>query len=237
MKDGDMMLSTQLSMFGFQDAKPERKHMIGEVLEIGHDVAAAFLLPRHYSGRIPSIVKAFGWYVKGEMKACCTFGKPASPSLCIGVCGEKYADRVYELNRLCREEDFTEPLSSFVSACLRRLRTEHWIIVSYSDMAMNHHGYIYQACNFIYTGATKERTDIYTGEGNHSRHYTQEDATSGIRVVRSSKHRYVYFCTYLKHEKQEWRKALMYPVLPYPKGDNNKDYALGTYLKQQTVTA
>ena len=156
-----MQLSTQLSLFGFEDAKPERKRMIGEVLEIPHDVAAAFLLPRHYSGRIPSIVKAFGWYVNGELKACCTFGKPASPHLCVGVCGEKYADKVYELNRLCREDDFTEPLSSFVSACLRRLRVEHWIIVSYSDMAMNHHGYIYQACNFIYTGATKERTDIY----------------------------------------------------------------------------
>lgn len=226
------MLTTQISMFGFE-GEQKRKRMRGEVLEITQGIATTFLLPRHYSGRVPSITKAFGWYVDGELKAVCTFGKPASPSLCIGVCGEKYADRVYELNRLCREDDFHEPLSSFVSACLRRLRTQRWIIVSYSDTAMNHHGYIYQACNFVYTGATKERTDIYTGEGKHSRHYSEDDMNCGIRAVRSAKHRYVYFCTYLKAEKKAWSDALRYSREPYPKGDNSPDYTLGDYLKQE----
>ena len=227
-----MGLTTQISMFGF-DEKKTGKRMKGEVLEINSDIATEFLLPRHYSGRVPSISKAFGWYVNGELKAVCTFGKPASPSVCVGVCGEKYADRVYELNRLCREDGFHEPLSSFVSACLRRLRVQRWIIVSYSDTAMNHHGYIYQACNFIYTGATKERTDVYTGEGKHSRHYSEEDMNCGIRVVRSVKHRYVYFCTYLKQERKAWEDALQYGREPYPKGDNNPDYTLGDYIKQE----
>lgn len=229
-----MEMISQLSMFGYDAPK---KRMIGEVIEIKPDVASAFLLPRHYSGRMPSISKAYGWYVKGELKAVVTFGKPASPQLCVGVCGEEYADRVYELNRLCREDDFKEPLSSFVSACLRRLRVMRWIIVSYSDTAMNHHGYIYQACNFLYTGATKERTDFYTGEGKHSRHYTDDDKENGLRQVRSAKHRYVYFCTYLKQEKREWQKALRYNVIPYPKGDNSPDYKLGDYLKHQIVNA
>ena len=225
-------LSAQMSIFGYEESKTN-KRMRGEVLEIPSDTAVDFLLPRHYSGRTPSISKAYGWYVDGELKAVCTFGKPASPSLCVGVCGEEYAENVYELNRLCREDDFHEPLSSFVSACLRRLRSMRWIIVSYSDMAMNHHGYIYQACNFLYTGATKERTDIYTGEGKHSRHYSQEDMNCGTRAVRSSKHRCVYFCTHLKDEKKRWRDALKYNVQPYPKGDNNPDYKLGEYLKQE----
>lgn len=228
------MLSSQLSIFGFEEGKKKRMH--GEVLEIRSEIASDFLLPRHYSGRIPSISKAFGWFINGELKAVCTFGKPASPSLCIGVCGEKYAESVYELNRLCREDGFTEPLSAFVSACLRRLRVMRWIIVSYSDTAMNHHGYIYQACNFLYTGITKERTDIFTGGGKHSRHYSEDDISCGIRAVRSAKHRYVYFCTYLKAEKKEWRSALQYPILPYPKGDNNPDYQLGNYLKQELRT-
>lgn len=228
-----MQLHTQLSMFGMEEDR--KKRMIGEVLEIGQQEALDFLLPRHYSGRAPSISKAFGWYVKGELKAVCTFGKPASPSLCIGVCGVGYAQNVYELNRLCREDDFNEPLSRFVSACLRRLRVMRWIIVSYSDMAMNHHGYVYQACNFIYTGMTTERTDIYTGEGKHSRHYSEADLNSEFRQVRSPKHRYVYFCTYLKKEKEEWKKALKYPILPYPKGDNNPDYKLGDFIKPVLV--
>lgn len=110
-----------------------------------------------------------------------------------------------------------------------------WIIVSYSDTAMNHHGYIYQACNFLYTGMTNERTDIFTEEGKHSRHYSEEDLHGEYRQVRSAKHRYVYFCTYIKREKDEWRKALRYPVLPYPKGDNNEDYVLGEYLKPKLI--
>lgn len=231
-----MQMTSQLSMFGFDEDKTQRKRMVGEILEIEPETATQFLLPRHYSGRIPSISKAFGWYVKGELKAVCTFGKPASPNLCDGICGEKYAEQVYELNRLCREDDFHEPLSSFVSACLRRLRTMRWIVVSYSDTAMNHHGYIYQACNFLYTGATKERTDIFTGEGKHSRHYSEDDKESEFRKVRSAKHRYVYFCTHLKQEKKAWMDALRYEVQPYPKGDNSPDYKLGNYLKQEVIS-
>ena len=30
-------------------------------------------------------------------------------------------------------------------------------------------------------------------------------------------------------------KNLMYPVMPYPKGDNNEDYVLGTYLKPKII--
>lgn len=171
--------------------------------------------------------------IRGGLKAVCSFGKPASPSLCVGICGPEYASQVYELNRLCREDGWDEPLSAFVSACLRRLRANRWIIVSYSDTAMNHHGYIYQACNFLYTGCTKSRTDIWSGQ--HSRHYVQDDRKNGTRVIRSAKHRYVYFCTFLKDDKKRWKEALKYPILPYPKGDNNPDYILGDYIKPQLI--
>lgn len=79
-----MQKTSQISMFGYTD---EHKRMRGAVVEIGQSIASDFLLPRHYSGRIPNIVKAFGWFIDGELKAVCTFGKPASPHLCDGVCG------------------------------------------------------------------------------------------------------------------------------------------------------
>lgn len=202
--------------------------------EITSKEATDFLLPRHYSGRKPSISKAFGCFDGGALKAVCTFGKPASPSLCIGVCGKEYSSHVYELNRLCRTDDYNEPLSQFVAWCLRQLKPMDWIVVSYSDTAMNHHGYIYQACNFIYTGATKSRTDMYTPDGKHSRHYKASEQT-GYRKVRSSKHRYIYFCTRDKKLRREWRNTLKYPVMPYPKGNNDKDYVLGNFLKDEIV--
>ena len=213
--------------------------MKGSIWEIDYHTAVNFILPKHYSGRVPTISKAFGWYDSKncdyeKLKAVVTFGKPASPPLCVGLCGEQYAENVYELNRLVRVDDWKEPLSQFLGGVLRRLRAENWIIVSFSDTEMNHHGYIYQACNFLYTGCTKERTDKFTLGGAHARHYKNSEQTD-LRKVRSAKHRYVYFCTFNKRLKKEWEDALRYPILPYPKGDNNEDYMLGDYLKTTLI--
>ena len=124
-----------------------------EITHIDYNVAKDFLLPRHYSGRIPSISYAYGCYNNKGLVGVLTVGKPASNSLCKGVCGEQYSKDVYELNRLCVDGDLGIPLSKFVGYCLRELSKHNIILVSYSDTAMNHHGYIYQATNFIYTGA------------------------------------------------------------------------------------
>lgn len=159
-----------LDLFGEKICQP--KH--GEIIKTTYEDAVKFILPIHYSGRVPSISLSYGWIVNGKLVACITFGKPASNQLCIGICGKEYSDRVYELNRLCRIEGLEYQLSEFVSAVLRTISQYNIIVVSYSDSAMSHHGYIYQACNFIYTGETKQRTDMYTEGNKHSRHYSQE---------------------------------------------------------------
>lgn len=200
----------------------------GKVVYLSASEAWDFLEPRHYAGRKPQISKAFGWNINGELVAVITFGKPASPPLCKGICGEDNSKYVYELNRLCRIDGLENQLSQFVSAVLRRLRAENWIIVSFADTGMHHNGYIYQACNFIYTGVTKQRTDKYAGNGKHSRHYNEQ---CKYRVVRTAKHRYVYFATHSKALKRKWIDALNYPIMPYPKGEN-QNYILGQYQKQ-----
>ena len=189
-------------------------------------------MPKHYAGRKPQITKAFGWYEDDKLVAVCTFGKPASPQLCDGICGKEFSSSVYELNRLVRIEDFDGQLSQFIAGCLRELKKENWIVVSYADSGMTHHGYIYQASNFLYTGCTKQRTDRYV-EGKHSRH-ADFDNPKGIRQVRTAKHRYVYFCTSDKKLKRQWREALNYPILPYPKGDN-ENYELGRVYSQVLI--
>jgi len=189
---------------------------------ITYKQAIDFLLPRHYSGRKPSITYSFGYFEEGILKAVCTFGKPASNSLCIGVCGIEYSSMVYELNRLCVDGEIKIQLSEFVSWCLRQLK--NIIVISYADTQMNHNGYIYQATNFIYTGATKSRTDKYVEGGKHSRHYDNEKQ-NGLRKFRSSKHRYIYFCGCSK-----LKKHLKYNSEPYPKGENKK-YELGKFIE------
>ena len=206
----------------------------GVVTQIPYKVAKEFLLPKHYSGRIPSISYAFGWYFGEELLAVCTFGKPASPFLCKGICGKEHANKVLELNRLCRVEQLQEPLSYFVSYCLRELSKCNLIIVSFSDTEMNHNGYIYQACNFLYTGATKARTDKYTEGNKHPRHYDKEQDNS-LRKIRSSKHRYVFFAMKDRKLKKLCLVALNYPVEPYPKGLNSS-YKLGEFLQPRVVS-
>ena len=182
---------------------------------------------KHYAQRKPSISVAFGLFDKeGHMIGICTFGKPASNSLCIGVCGREKSHKVYELNRLYIDENEKNLASFFVSRCLKYLKKYKMIIVSYSDTGMNHHGYVYQACNFIYTGVTKQRTDKYTEGNRHSRHYTDEN--NHLRKVRTAKHRYVYFT-----DKKDVGD-LRYEVFDYPKG-NNVNYTPGERQKTKII--
>lgn len=203
-----------------------------EIKRINYDMAIRFLLPKHYSGRKPQISYAFGLYESSELMAVCTFGKPASNSLCKGICGNDFTQNVYELNRLCRKENYKNQLSEFVAYCLRELKKLNLIIVSYADRGMNHNGYIYQACNFLYTGSTKRRTDKYTKGNKHSRHYS-DDEQLGLRKVRTSKHRYIYICGD-KRFKKNVMKNLNYDILPYPK-EQNKNYILGEYQNVELV--
>ena len=206
------------------------------ISEIAYDEAVAFLLPRHYSGRKPVVSKAFGLIEDGVLQAVITYGKPASPSVCVGICGKEYSGKVYELNRMCRSDEYRKPLSHFVSATLRMLKPLDWIVVSYSDTAMNHHGYVYQACNFLYTGTSAPHAHKYVPDGSgHNRHAESFDVRKDeFSVERSIKHRYVYFCTKSKRLKKEWMNSLRYPVLPYPKGDNS-NYELGKFIGKTVV--
>jgi len=195
--------------------------------KINYQEAIKFLINKHYSGRKPNIKHAFGVFNKNKIEAVCTFGIPASPSLCVGILGQKNSHHVIELNRLCRVDHYKKPLSQFVAFCLKKLKKYNYVIVSYADEGMDHVGTIYQALNFIYTGKTKIRTDKFTEGNKHSRHYDQQN--NHLRKVRTSKHRYVYFACD-KQNKKRLKKSLNYSVLKYPKGKTSH-YKLGQFQK------
>ncbi len=185
-----------------------------------------WLLNRHYAKRLPSISYAFGLFDEGELVGVCTYGSPASPSLCVGVCGEEHRDKVVELNRLVIDSVKPNGASILVGRSLQLLPKPS-IVVSYADTAQGHIGYIYQANNFYYTGATAERTDMGGEEGKHSRH----SKDPSIRVFRSSKHRYIIF-TGTKKQKKFLKNKLNYSIEPYPKGESKKYDASGYVVKQ-----
>lgn len=189
-----------------------------EVKSILSAEAHPWLLKRHYAKRIPSISFAFGLYDGNALIGVITYGMPASPWVCKGIAGDEYAPIVLELNRLCIQEPAPKNAASFLVGRSLRLLPSPRIVVSYADAGQGHHGYIYQASNFIYTGASKERTDIYAGAGKHARHHKGD---TSIRQARSSKHRYIYFCGDQK-QKKAMLQSLKYKQEPYPKGNNTR---------------
>ena len=184
-----------------------------------------WLLNKHYAKRKPSINYAFGLYKDKVLRGVCTFGSPPSNALCIGVCGKDYSSLVIELNGLCVDEMSEKNITSyFLSSCLKRLPTE-LIIVSYADTSMNHHGYIYQATNWIYTGLSAKRTERYDPDNpnKHSKTVTETMNYFDLAIrERPQKHRYIYF-NGSKSFKKKMNRLLNYNIKPYPKG-NNKRY-------------
>ena len=180
-----------------------------------------WILKLHYAKRMPSISHSFGLFRDGVLTGVVTYGSPASPFLAMGVCGKEWRKNVLELNRLVLLNNGTNEASYLVGNSLKLLPHPS-VVVSYADTAMNHIGYVYQATNWIYTGMTKERTDIRSDSG-HARHKGGDDS---LRQIRSAKHRYVCFVGD-KRQKKVLRKAFKYDSLKYPKGDN-KNYSIST---------
>jgi hypothetical protein len=190
------------------------------VEKIPYEDAKQFLLPRHYSGRMPIVSHAYGWIQGNTIRACLTIGKPASPFVCSSPFGEEYSPMVYELSRLCSDGGSLPPLSKFLGECLRMLKDMNIVLVSYADTGMNHNGYIYQATNWIYTGKTKERIVPVTKDGKHCRHNYKKDGD--IFQLRTAKHRYLYYCLRSKSYRKKLQSLLRWDIEPYPKGINKR---------------
>jgi len=182
------------------------------VVPVSYKATKDWILNIHYAKRMPSISYAYGLYRHDEMVGMVSYGSPASPSLCKGICGEEYKSDVIELNRLVLKYNLPNEASFLVSRSLKLLPKPK-VVVSYADTAQDHTGVVYMACNFLFTGTTRPRTDIASKNGKHSRHHLGDRKN---RVDRSAKHRYVYFIG-SKRERKELRSALRYSVQQYPK--------------------
>jgi len=171
------------------------------------------VVKNHYAHRAVPSSWSFGCFNDGELMGVISFGKPASPHLCRGICGEENAERVYELNRLWLDDKCPKNSESrFISWSIRELSKirPHLILVSYADTGANHSGAIYAATNWIYTGLSDKRSSGDKVVGNkHSRHSrTLENA---VIVPRTRKHRFVYFCNpadkcLLKWDTANWKE-------------------------------
>lgn len=183
------------------------------VEQINPSEAHPLILNVHYARRLPSISYAFGLFCGDDISGVVTYGMPASPFVCSGICGEAHKDKVLELNRLVLRHNGKNEASFLIANSIKQLPKPS-IIVSYADTDRNHNGCVYQASNFYFAGTSAERTDINPGEGKHPRHHLG-DATA--RVRRSPKHRY-FFIHASKTDKKSIMRDLLWSVEScYPK--------------------
>ena len=195
-----------------------------------------WLLKKHYAKRIPAIEYSFGIYDSGILIGVCTFGPPPR----VMNNGESIFNntvvKTIELNRLCVNDGLPKnTLSYFVSKCLNML-PKPICVVSYADFTFGHTGYIYQATNWIYTGLNQihERQIFYKGKEVHPRTacsmgFTNisEWAKNDSNVTQgdyTKKHRYFKFLASKTMRQKKMIADLVYPILPYPKGDNVEKY-------------
>lgn len=222
-----------------------------EVRSIKPEESHDWLLHIHYARRLPPISYAFGLYADLELVGVVTYGTPSSAPLREGVAGTENAHLVVELNRLCFAAPVPNGASMLVGRSLRMLPSP-LIVVSYADTGQGHIGYVYQACNFIYTGLSAKRTDwkirgqehlhgqtiadmsrAAAGEGKGARaNFMREKFGDDFYLQdRARKHRYIYI-NGTRMEKRAIEAQLLYQREPYPKG-TTKRYAVDVSPKIQ----
>jgi hypothetical protein len=184
-----------------------------------------------------SYTYSFGLYENDTLVGVMTFGNAVPLTMKKSMFGKKWMDYVYELNRLCTNDDVDKNANSFfISECFKLL-PKPIIIVSYADKSQGHNGYIYQASNFIYTGESHTQLDwkIRGKEHIHSRTLMdefafQEDRINKLKekygdllyqVRREPKHRYIRILG-SKIDKKIIMKDKLFEIKPYPKGDNTR---------------
>jgi hypothetical protein len=196
-----------------------------------------WLLHKHYLKRMTTFTYQFGLFEKDVLVGVITFGNAIPLTMKKSLFGEKYMNCVYELNRLCTNDNLDKNANSYFVSEVFKLLPKPLIIVSYADKSIGHNGYIYQATNFMFTGESHTQLDwkLKGKEHIHSRTLMDEFAFQENRVEklkekygdmlyqvrREPKYRYVYILADKRIKKQIMQDKL-FQIQKYPKGDNIK---------------
>jgi len=206
-----------------------------KVKSVSTEQCKEWLLKKHYLHRMTSFTYSFGLYDNNILVGVITFGNAIPLTMKKSLFGEKYMDLVYELNRLCTNDDLDKNANSYFISESFKLLPKPLIIVSYADKSVGHNGFIYQATNFMFTGESHTQLDwkLRGKEHLHSRTLMDEFSFQDNRieklkekygdqlyqVKREPKYRYVYVIAN-KRDKKEMMKNKLFEVKEYPKGDN-----------------
>ena len=131
----------------------------------------------HYSGSLPTPpLVPFGVWQGSDFIGAVIFGRGATPDLFTPY-GLDQTEGCELVRVALRDHD--APVSQIVAEALRSLRLHSpglRLVVSFADPAEGHHGGIYQAGNWIYTGTSSPST-VYYDKAGRKWHGRQVSAT------------------------------------------------------------
>ena len=167
-----------------------------------HEAAKWAVEHWHYSKTMPvSKSVHFGVWENGEFVGAIIFSWGANPNL-----SKPYGLEMTECAELVRVALRTHgtPVSRLLSIATKMIKRQSpglRLLVSYADTRQGHHGGIYQAAGWVYTGETDRKFDFeWNGKILQRRSYTGKNFGGGRRrpppgatkIESPSKYRYLY---------------------------------------------
>lgn len=181
----------------------------------GHDAAKYACENWHYSKCLPvgKLVKVGAWE-NGKFIGVVLFGRGANNNM-LKPFGLNQDDGC-ELVRIALAKH-SAPVSKIMSLAVRFLKktqTGLRLIVSYADPDQGHHGGIYQAANWIYTGPSDKAVKVfYKGKWTHKK--TVDD--TGVNQTNLPKKKVQGKHRYLMPLDKEMGAKIQPLAKPYPK--------------------
>ena len=207
---------------------------------VDNDFATRFVSKYHYTKTCSNIVVAIGQWLDLDLKSVVVFNYCSGREMANQVIDGGSNDNTLELSRLVSFEPKPKNLESYaISQALKWLKENMpniKVVISYADNSVGHHGYIYQASNFIYYGQSRQTIEWYLdGERIHERVLNSRYGTSSLNELKKvlgdkisyikndlTKSRYYILLSQNKKERKELMKKIKVKPLEYPKGDNKK---------------
>jgi hypothetical protein len=179
----------------------------------------------HYSKCLPvgKLVKIGAWE-NGDFIGVVLFGRGASNNLLrrYGLTQDQGAELVRIALR--NHKSFVSQTISKSISFLRDFSPGLRLLVSFADTGQGHHGGIYQATNWIYTGTTNlnDRFYIINGQKMHPRSVSDRYGTRSIPALKEKGVSVVLFDSEQKHRylmplDKKMRKQILPLSKPYPK--------------------
>jgi len=192
-----------------------------------HKAATHAVMNWHYSRKMPKakLVRVGAWEDR-RFIGVVLFGSGAGNSTNGSQYGLATSGQVAELVRVALRDHQT-PVSRIVAIAfrfLRKVNPDLRLVVSFADTTQGHHGGIYQAGNWLYTGITSGDREfhvngqilhpkaVYMRKWVQSETWLRENIDPAARLVKTpGKHRY------LMPLDDDIRSRLQPLVKPYPK--------------------